>query len=60
MSVVDDRLEYMRPEQSDDKQRDHSPPRQEPNNHKSEQDSEPERVARARRPRYRGLLACSR
>ena len=60
MSVVDDRLDYMQREQSDDKQCDPSPGRQEPSNQESDQDSDPERVTTARRPHYRGLLAYSR
>ncbi len=60
MSVVGDPLEYMQREQSDDKQGDPSPRRQEPSNQESDQDPDPERVASARRPHYRGLLACSR
>jgi len=60
MNVVDDPLEYMQREQSDDKQCDPSPRRKEPSNHESDQDSDPEHVTSARRPYYRGLLACSR
>ncbi len=60
MSVADERLEYMQREQSDNKQYDPSPSRQDPSNQQGEQDSGPERVASARRPRHRGLLACSR
>ncbi len=60
MSVADERLEYMQREQSDDKQCDPGPPRQDPNNQEGEQDSVPECVATAHRPRHRGLLACSR
>jgi hypothetical protein len=60
MSVAEDRLEYMQREQSDDKQCDPSPCRQNPGNQESDQDSDPERVASARRPHYWGLMGCSR